>query len=331
MRRTIAPPDPNAPNGRWEMLDWAFEEKVPACTETAVSVKRPVCRRDGVDVGDARCAATRPAEERRTGPRYDGCSIDWAVEYGQWSTTCGLATRTVSSTCMRSGGTSIPAPQPAASCSKPKPASVPTEVTTGCTYTWKVASYGEWTTKCSPSSTRSVEWRCERSDGTTALDSFCSAKTPKPSATETGPSTECGDRMADPSFESGRMGSGSYNESSPSVLWDGYGTFRNVTDAKDGRMVVEIDRNFGMIQRTGILSSGRSYIVSVWARAIGNHAHVWLIANGQKGDAYIGKTWQKVTVRVDNAPAFFRIELYTLTGGSDNSAQFDAASIELVP
>ena len=327
MRRVLTHPDANARNGHWEHLDWAYQQNSPACTETAVYERRSVCRRDGAVVDDARCAMVRPVDEVKSVPRYDGCSTNWAVDYGPWSTTCGMATRTVSSTCMRSGGTSIAAPQPEASCTAPRPVSVPAEVTTSCAYVWKVASYGPWTTTCSPSSTRKVTWSCERSDGATADDSYCSAKTVKPSSFEAGASTECGSRMADPSFESGTTGA--FTETSPSTLWSGYGTFRNVTDAKDGGKVVEILRQNGMSQRTGILTSGRTYNVSVWARSVGASARVWLIANGARNEITVGKTWALLTVKVGNAPAQFSVALNTLSG--ESSAQFDAASIDLVP
>jgi len=122
--------------------------------------------------------------------------------------------------------------------------------------------------------------------------------------------------MADPSFESGTTGA--FTETSPSTLWYGYGTFRNVTDAKDGGKVVEILRQNGMSQRTGILTSGRTYNVSVWARSVGASARVWLIANGARNEITVG-----------NAPAQFSVALNTLSG--ESSAQFDAASIDLVP
>lgn len=196
MRRSVAPPRlenaPSARKGVWTPGTWRYVDQAPACSDAADAVRDVDCMLDGRKVAERYCLGTPQGTDGKQ-PRYDGCTIDWAVtDYGQWSSTCSTnASRTFTSACMRTGGSATPALQPETACTGTKPVRESGKtVLSGCTYRWEGASeadWSPWSSMCSQNATRTRLVRCERSDSTPAAETLCTD--PKPAEQETKPQT----------------------------------------------------------------------------------------------------------------------------------------------
>ena len=158
----------------WKTGDWSTP--APACGVSSQTRSVSCLRSDGQDQTDDQCSAVgaKPATEQTVGD-YSTCTFSWNVgTYSGGGTTCGTSVRTRSVSCQRSDGTSVGD----ASCPAPKPGtSETTTQTSGCTYGWVPGSYGAAAPACG-TSTRSRTVTCQRSDGTTADQSLCTAAKP---------------------------------------------------------------------------------------------------------------------------------------------------------
>jgi hypothetical protein len=97
--------------------------------------------------------------------------------YGPWSTTCGSATRTRSVTC--NIGTTVVADSQCTG-AKPSTTDVPTTQTSGCGYSWQTGTYVPTyapNTTCG-ATTQTAPVTCQRTDGVTVADSFCTTTKP---------------------------------------------------------------------------------------------------------------------------------------------------------
>jgi len=113
-------------------------------------------------------AAVVELESQPTPSRWDVGS------WGQWSTTCGSASRSRTVQCISPDTGSV---APDASCQSARPTSSETSYqTSGCGYSWTPGSYGSPAPACgATTSSRTVT--CTRSDGQDADPSLCSQAT----------------------------------------------------------------------------------------------------------------------------------------------------------
>jgi hypothetical protein len=159
----------------WDSSGWS----TPSACGSTTATRSVWCERsDGATVSDAYCGGAKPAASTST-TDYSACTYSWDTSGWDTPSACGTTTATRSVWCERSDGTSVSD----AYCSGTKPSSsTSTTSYTGCTYSW---ASGSWSTPSgcgSVTQTRSV-W-CQRSDGATASDGYCSGT--KPSTTQGG-------------------------------------------------------------------------------------------------------------------------------------------------
>lgn len=78
-------------------------------------------------------------------PQYQGCTYDWVLtDTSEYSSTCSdSATKTLTYSCKRGGGTATPELAPG-KCTKPDPSgkTEPVAISSGCTYTAQGSAYG---------------------------------------------------------------------------------------------------------------------------------------------------------------------------------------------
>jgi len=151
----------------WESLSWG------ACSTTCgtgTQNRTVQCKRsDGTVVADASCTAAKPATSQScTGTST--CTYAWITSaYGSCSTTCGTGTQSRTVTCQRSDGVNVTDSY----CTTTKPvASRACTVITSCTYAWNYTTYGACSTTCG-TGTQTRTATCQRSDGTTVANSYC--------------------------------------------------------------------------------------------------------------------------------------------------------------
>jgi hypothetical protein len=132
----------------------------------------------GSPAADTFCDGDKPAESQACSS-YAGCSYAWVV--GTWSVCsndCGTGAQTRSVTCQREGGITVADSY----CSTDK---LPTSQTctsyAGCTYRWVSGAWSTCTLGCAGGS-QSHTVVCQREDGVTVNDSYCT--TSKPATTQ---------------------------------------------------------------------------------------------------------------------------------------------------
>ena len=171
-----------ATNCSYQWSEPDFGAPAPACGSSVRSRTSKCVRSDKREVADAFCTGEKP-DQTMPVQDYTTCTYEWAVS--QWNNdgSCGesaVQTRTV--TCQRSEGTAVS--DGFCSETSPKPASSQTVSDySGCTYEWH-SEPGPWSSGCSTTATRTNQVTCNRSDGNTVSDDYCSGN--RPPATETG-------------------------------------------------------------------------------------------------------------------------------------------------
>lgn len=170
----------------WEITgygDWSS-----TCSATAKRNPLVQCKRaDGTVVGSDQCAGI-DLPDAQISANYTSCTYDWVPgTYGEWSTTCGTnATRTMSVTCKRSNGVTVPD----ANCTEPKPPTTETaDNYSGCQYSWEPGTWSVTTPSCSLTAPMTRSVTCMRSDGSSAqktpvADTACTDE--KPATFQTG-------------------------------------------------------------------------------------------------------------------------------------------------
>ena len=137
-----------------------------SCGSGTQTVASFTCTRsDGTVVASSYCTA--PAAKSCSS--YAGCTVTGA-NYGACSNQCGSGTQTLANnnwTCTDGNGNTVPRTY----CTPP--AGVQSCYGTGsCTYRPTNVVYGQCQPACG-ASTKSVSWTCQRSDGTTVANSYC--------------------------------------------------------------------------------------------------------------------------------------------------------------
>ncbi len=164
---------------QWSVGDygpWADQ-----CSDDTRRTRSVTCRRsDGNTVSESFCTKDRPSAHE-DGVNRAGCGQDakpyWLA--GAWSapsSTCSSsATQTRESTCRNPDGSETDA----AACTGAKPEGRrQVESYAGCTYEWSVGDYGDWSSTCSSSATKTRSVQCRRSDGASAFDTSCGGDKP---------------------------------------------------------------------------------------------------------------------------------------------------------
>jgi len=149
--------------------------QVSACGATTETRSVTCGRSDGTTSIDANCTAAKPATSQTSAtPNYDSCTYSWNYgAYGDWSTTCGDATRTRPSTCLRSNGTTVAD----GFCSGTSRQTTDSQHTvTSCTTRWDTGAWA--TTPACGATDESRRVSCLRSDGYTVADASCTAQKP---------------------------------------------------------------------------------------------------------------------------------------------------------
>lgn len=144
------------------------------CSDTAKRAVSYECRRNGGDsaptmVDSARCGPAPAATEN--GSNYAGCTYEWRpTGYSGWLSSCSdSTTRNVTYACRRTGGDALPIDVDSAKCGKYPSGTETAANYAGCSYAWARKSNGAWSgDKCVASSTRTIEWGCQRSGGQSA-------------------------------------------------------------------------------------------------------------------------------------------------------------------
>lgn len=173
---------------RWVVGEYGNWDK--SCSDEAVRERPVIClRSDNAEAAPALCPKPVPNSEE-VGENYSGCTFSWSP--GPWSapdSTCSTeAVITRVNNCIRSDGE--PASREQCDQSAEPPTQDTVEDLSGCGYEWAVGEYGEWSSTCSSSATRTRTVSCRRTDGKTVADSFCPGE--KPDLQETGNiSTSC--------------------------------------------------------------------------------------------------------------------------------------------
>jgi len=209
-----------------------FGDYSPSCSAKAVKSQTVQCQRfgDGMPravVDDALCSA-RPKPASRTEPAiwYGGCGYDWSTTRAQCSAD---GRRAVTAVCVRSGGDTSPTPVPDGECAEIKPVDV-ADASCALTYAWAEASTTPWSSTCAYNATRTVTWRCDRSDGVKgASETLCGAK-PSPQVTQA-VYESCESLILNPGFETSSawtLRGGSYStdfshSGARSIFINGYG------------------------------------------------------------------------------------------------------------
>lgn len=164
--------------GEWK--DWDA-----ACSDDTSRTRDVTClRSDGTQVADSSCTGERPATTER-GANHAGCTYTWNP--GEWRPVvagCGPDVDLVRTpTCRASDGASDDE-------SRCDPATKPETTSrgkdySGCTFHWRTGDWGEWSSQCSVSSTRSRTVTCMRSDETIADGKNCTeVKSPEQETVE---------------------------------------------------------------------------------------------------------------------------------------------------
>lgn len=156
------------------------------CSSNATRTQTAQCRRsDGTIVAASECTSRGISlTQSDTGANYSSCGYSASFgAWSAWSSTCSAsATRTRTATCYRSDGTAVAA----AECTGRGISMSPTSETTpqygGCGYSWNVGGWSGWSSSCSSSATRTRSVSCQRSDGSTVHDGFCSGAKPATSS-----------------------------------------------------------------------------------------------------------------------------------------------------
>jgi hypothetical protein len=170
--------------------DWspgAWGAAAPACGASTHARTVTCMRSDGTVAPEpSACTRAKPATSEAT-TDYSTCSYSWSATNWAGTGGCGdtvAQNRTV--TCQRSNGDDVTAANSAAFAYCPKstmPAATQTITDySACSYSWKVTN-GAWSSTCSSAATRTNAVVCQRQDGTTVNDSYCSAA--RPATTET--------------------------------------------------------------------------------------------------------------------------------------------------
>lgn len=166
---------------RWSASEWKpWKDTCATRTERERIVS---CMRSDEGAADpALCSGPAPAATE-TGSNYEGCGYSWTP--GPWSEPSSTCSATAESTrtigCTRSDGEAVDASFCSAATAPPTKQTQ--ESYSGCTYGWTPGTYGEWSSRCSASATRTREVRCTRSDGSAASSEQCSGA--KPATQET--------------------------------------------------------------------------------------------------------------------------------------------------
>lgn len=159
-----------------------FGSPVPACGSTVRSRSYSCVRSDGVTVAGTNCSGPAPTDTSEAATDYSTCSYSWDVSLWQGSAACGISVQQNRSVrCRRSDGSTVSDAQCGASGTKPASTQTISDYS-ACSYAWNV-TYGAWSSTCSANATRTNEVTCNRSDGTTVGDDYCT--TTKPSTTDT--------------------------------------------------------------------------------------------------------------------------------------------------
>ena len=222
MRRSIAVPQaptqvvppPAGSQTEWSYTEWsnwssqcsdnATRTRQASCTEIPASGPQPA-NITNCDVADREALS-------ESASIYSGCTPAWT--YGEWgwqgvagakSSTCSSSpqqTRTASCLIQTADGLEA---RPEAQCGNKSINRSLLEDYTGCTYTWAPNEWGDWSSSCSQTATRTRTTLCIRDqDGRSVSPSNCEAGHPDSQTSETGENmTSCGGVIKNGGFESG--------------------------------------------------------------------------------------------------------------------------------
>lgn len=305
------------------------------CSDAASRTLSYECRRMGGDsaavaVAGTMCGASPSLTE--TGPNYEGCTYAWKpTSYGSWAESCSSSTtRTVSYVCRRSGGDALPFDAPSDKCGTAPSDKETAANYAGCTYAWARRSNGEWSgDKCVASSTRTVDWGCQRSGGTyqtsfvpAGEESFCT--TAKPTATESGG----GCLLSNGGFESNVVGAETFPQAGKWSAWGEGQAFITTVGDRAGKVFyirsgMQQYNRHDMGQAVRMLQ-GVSYKVTFSYRATG----VMRLQLANDGFNYpAASQWTTVT-RTWTSPSTYNAGYLIFTMRNYDSAYIDDVSIE---
>ena len=179
----------------WFTTPW--DEGGPSCTASEYQTRSVSCQnQNGETVADRFCTGTRPASARNVAD-YSGCTGDDpsstpTVRWGAWTydqTCSATATKTRRGTCQVDGQNV--SDNVCTDIGIALTESVQEPNYAGCSYAWQTESWSAWSTTCG-TGTRTRSVTCQRSNGSTVADTYCSAN-PKPRTSETSSITSgCG-------------------------------------------------------------------------------------------------------------------------------------------
>ena len=145
----------------WKTGTWG------TCNSNCEQTRSVSCKRsDGSNVNDSYCSGLKPSTYQKcTG---GNCTYLWKT--GSWGTCNSNCEQTRSVSCQRTDGSNVNDSY----CSGTKPLTYQSCTGGNCTYSWKTGSWSTCNSNCEQ--TRSVS--CQRSNGFTVNDSFCSENKP---------------------------------------------------------------------------------------------------------------------------------------------------------
>ena len=207
-------PDYSGCEREWSYGEWS--EWTSTCSASATRNRQASCteiRPEGpITVSDLDCNTEERDPLFESAGIYSGCEPAW--EYGTWgydgiegakSSTCSAApqqTRTASCMVLTADGYAV---RPEAECGAVDDDRTLGADYAGCTYTWSPQEWGDWSSSCSETATRSRVTLCIRElDSVVVSSSNCDAGHVDSRTQESGSNmTGCGGEMKNGSFEDG--------------------------------------------------------------------------------------------------------------------------------